>query len=117
MYAASLKLLARKNIHAKHTAAKVRMMRKPAIQELLRRGRPVCLPCSEGDRCAPADKREGCLIRSQMASPTTNKPCSAPQITNVQLAPCHSPLTRKTIKRLSRWRGKGTRLPPSGIYR
>ena len=27
---------------------------------------------------------------------TKYKPCSAPQITNVQLAPCHKPLTAKT---------------------
>ena len=44
-----------------------------------------------------------------------NTACKSPQKTNVQLAPCHNPLTRNTIKILNINFGVETLLPPNGI--
>ena len=41
---------------------------------------------------------------------------SPPQTRKVQLAPCHSPLTKKVSSRLASRRAMPLRLPPSGIY-
>ena len=46
---------------------------------------------------------------------TSAAPCRAPQATNVQLAPCQSPASSMTRKRLATRRGFATRLPPSGM--
>ena len=45
------------------------------------------------------------------------KPCTPPQTTNVQLAPCHSPPSSMTMPRLTYRRTGPRRLPPSGMYR
>nr|AOE12996.1 hypothetical protein [uncultured bacterium] len=42
--------------------------------------------------------------------------CTAPQIINVQLAPCQKPLTRKIIKILRMVFHLLPLLPPSGMY-
>ena len=52
------------------------------------------------------------LISCSMMS---NKPCIAPQIINVQFAPCQNPLTINTINRLKYQRGVDTLFPPNGI--
>jgi hypothetical protein len=81
---ASDTLFARKKIQAKETSANV-----PAICRTgIRRTPTLCL----------RSPRRFCVRIPN----TRYVPCSAPQITNVQLAPCHSPLTTKTIIRLSR---------------
>ena len=50
------------------------------------------------------------------SSATWHRPCSPPQTRKVQLAPCHSPLTKKVSSRLASRRAMPLRLPPSGIY-
>ena len=45
-----------------------------------------------------------------------NTPCKSPHIMNVQLAPCHIPLTRKVTTMFQYERNLLHLLPPSGIY-
>src|SRR5687767_2550237 len=52
---------------------------------------------------------------SRNRAPIKNQPCSAPQITNVQFAPCHKPLTRNTTMRLKNQRISEVLFPPNGI--
>jgi len=44
-------------------------------------------------------------------------PCKAPQIINVQFAPCHKPLIKNTIVILRYFLDAFTLLPPKGIYK
>ena len=46
---------------------------------------------------------------------TTARPCNAPQIIIIQLAPCHRPLTRNVISRFKYVRSIPFRLPPMGM--
>ena len=51
----------------------------------------------------------------QSAVAARNAPWIAPQMTNVQFAPCHIPLSRNVTNRLYAWRSALHLLPPSGM--
>ena len=55
------------------------------------------------------------LIGLMIIPDINNNPWNAPQSTNVQFAPCHNPLTRKTMNKFRYHRGTGTLFPPKGI--
>src|SRR5471032_1695368 len=48
---------------------------------------------------------------------TSAPPCNTPQMTNIQLAPCHKPPRVNVIIRLQYRRVREQRFPPSGTYR
>ncbi len=54
--------------------------------------------------------------RGNAVSKAAARPCISPQRTNVQSAPCHSPLTRNTASRFRICRLFPFRFPPSGRY-
>ena len=99
---ASETLSARKNTHPKQTKVNVSPMfaTRPNMLFELNLSHVIL-------------KRIASLSRTMAA--TRKNPCSAPQTTNVQLAPCHRPLIRKVMKRLKNHRDSDVRLPPSGM--
>ncbi len=84
---------ARKKIHARHTRWKVTIRRTNS---------------------GAVDASPRAARRRSRASPA---PWMAPQTTNVQAAPCHSPPKTIVSSRLRWVRRDGPELPPNGMYR
>lgn len=102
-YIASERVLERKNIHAKQTKAKVKTIWK-------------VLWIAEW---APTPSCETRFARAFFVAIPVKRytPFSAPQMMNVQFAPCQRPLIKKVTKILKHHRLVDTSFPPIGIYK
>lgn len=92
---------ARKNIQPRVTSRKVRL---------------ICSSSRTVGRRRPAATVSVCRrFRPLRMEGRKSRAWKAPQATNVQLAPCHSPLMRKMAKVLRTTCRRGPRLPPRGM--